>query len=115
MKVLVCGGRTYSDRFAVGRVLNEIHGDTPIHLVIHGGARGADSLAHEWARQHKIACAVYPADWDTHGFSAGPIRNQAMLDTEKPDLVVAFPGGTGAHDMVRRAYKLGVKVREIPR
>ena len=35
-----------------------------------------------------------------------------MLDTGI-DLVIAFPGGTGTADMVRRARKAGVEVREI--
>ena len=29
-------------------------------------------------------------DWATHGRAAGPIRNQAMLQEGKPDVVVAF-------------------------
>ena len=36
-----------------------------------------------------------------------------MLDEGKPDLVVAFPGGTGTADMIRRAKKAGVEVKEI--
>ena len=48
-----------------------------------------------------------PADWTKHGKAAGPIRNQKMLD-ECPDLVVAFPGGKGTADMVRRAMKAGI-------
>jgi ABC-type sugar transport system substrate-binding protein len=36
-----------------------------------------------------------------------------MLDEGKPDIVVAFPGGTGTADMVRRARKAGVVVIEV--
>jgi hypothetical protein len=50
------------------------------------------------------------ADWNTHGRAAGPIRNQRMLDEVKPELVVAFPGGRGTADMVRRAREAGVNV-----
>jgi hypothetical protein len=42
------------------------------------------------------------------------MRNQAMLDYGKPDLVVAFPGGKGTADMVRRARVAGVKVLTAP-
>jgi len=38
-----------------------------------------------------------------------------MLDEGKPDLVVAFPGGGGTKDMVRRAVKAGVSVHEVNR
>ena len=43
---------------------------------------------------------------------AGPVRNARML-VEKPDLVIAFPGGPGTADMVRRARAAGVEVVEI--
>jgi hypothetical protein len=36
-----------------------------------------------------------------------------MLDSEKPALVVAFPGGSGTADMKRRAVAAGVEVIEI--
>jgi len=47
----------------------------------------------------------YPADWETYGRAAGPIRNQKMLDSEQINLCVAFPGGAGTADMVARCKK----------
>jgi UDP-N-acetylmuramoylalanine-D-glutamate ligase len=35
-----------------------------------------------------------------------------MLEREKPDLVVAFPGGRGTADMVAKARAAGVEVLE---
>lgn len=114
---LICGGRTYSDRQSFGTVMAEIVEDRhPDDLhVIHGGAGGADWLAEQWAMQVFGAKTItpYPADWDQHGRAAGPIRNQRMIDEGKPDLVIAFPGGRGTADMVRRARKAGVKVIEV--
>ena len=46
-------------------------------------------------------------------FTAGHIRNQQMIDEGKPDLVVAFPGGAGTADMIRRAKKHNLKVIEV--
>jgi hypothetical protein len=57
-----------------------------------------------------VWCEVYRAEWSTHGRSAGPRRNALMLDRERPVLVVAFPGGTGTRDMVRRARAAQVPV-----
>jgi len=54
-------------------------------------------------------------EWDELGKKAGPLRNQRMLDEGKPDLVVAFPGGGGTKDMVRRAVKAGVAIHEVNR
>jgi hypothetical protein len=77
--------------------------------VVHGDYRGADTLAKEWARSRGIPEVGYPADWRM-GPSAGPARNQRMLDAERPDGVVALPGGGGTADMVRRARAAGLPV-----
>jgi SLOG family YspA-like protein len=113
MRVLVCGGRYYSDREALEKYLDALHSESPISLVIDGGASGADTLANQWAVERHIRAASFPADWRKHGKAAGPIRNQQMLDEGKPDVVVAFPGGRGTADMVARAKRAGVPVREV--
>lgn len=110
-RVLVCGGRDYDDQAAVDRVLSKL--TPPPKLLIHGGATGADALAASWAADRGIEVVVCPADWVRHGRAAGPVRNQAMLDDLCPDLVVAFPGGRGTADMVRRARAAGVPVLEV--
>jgi hypothetical protein len=110
MRVLICGGRDFDNQGAMEQAISEL---SPGTVVIHGGARGADRLAGECAKAAGLVVSAYPADWKTHGRAAGPIRNQRMLDLGKPDLVVAFPGGRGTADMVRRAKSAGVKVREI--
>lgn len=115
MKVLVCGGRDFNDAMTLGSWLGGIHKRGGISLLIHGGARGADFMAGEFAKWAGIPVRVYSADWDKHGRAAGPIRNQQMLDDGKPDLVVAFEGGRGTADMVRRAKASGVHVIEAER
>jgi hypothetical protein len=116
MKVLVCGGRDFRDYNLLSTVLyaEDLFRDG-ISQIIHGGARGADTLAKQWAREHnpEIPCRVFLADWEKHGRSAGPIRNQLMLKEGRPDLVIAFPGGRGTADMVARAKKAGIKVETI--
>ncbi len=81
--------------------------------IISGMARGVDTLAVDWAINNWCKWHEFPADWEANGTAAGPIRNQKMLDEGKPDLVIAFPGGSGTADMVRRAKAAGVKVVEI--
>jgi hypothetical protein len=113
MKILVCGGRDFSDRIKVYEVLDQIHKDTPIDMVITGGARGADRLAEEWAAEYEVPLMVEPADWKTYGKAAGPIRNRLMLVKYGPDLVVAFPGGRGTANMISLSITAGVKVQKI--
>ena len=113
MVILVCGGRTYNNKDKVNEVLSSIHKEKPITVLIHGAAKGADTLAGYWARENGIKEKQYPALWNTHGKAAGIMRNQKMLDDNKVDLVIAFPGGKGTADMVERAKKANIEVREI--
>jgi hypothetical protein len=112
MRVVVCGGREFADRQFLFGTLDRLRDERGITLVIAGGARGADTFAAEWAAARSIECRVYEADWAALGRSAGPIRNQRMLDEGKPELVVAFPGGRGTADMIRRVRAAGVEVIE---
>ena len=117
MRVLVCGGRDFTDAELMENelnwVTNPVHGGKCSFEMINGCARGADTLALDWAERHGITVHKFPADWDKHGKRAGYIRNQQMLDEGKPDLVVAFPGGKGTAMMIQLAKKAGVKVIEI--
>jgi hypothetical protein len=36
-----------------------------------------------------------------------------MLSQEKPDLVIAFPGGRGTRDLIRQAMRMGLEVMEV--
>src|SRR5438105_1218458 len=107
-RVLVCGGRDYSNRRSVYEVLAAAHSAQPVGLLIAGGANGADALAVDWARSANVETQVFNADWENEGRAAGPRRNQRMLDHGRPDVVVAFPGGKGTADMIRRAEAAGV-------
>lgn len=113
MRVLVCGGRDYSDREAVFGVLHELAEKHGWLTIIEGGANGADALAREWAKLCYHGLVTVPADWHKHGTAAGPIRNTRMLTSGKPDLVIAFPGGRGTADMVEKASIAGIEVRRI--
>lgn len=113
MWVLVCGGRDFGDRDAVFRALDKIHAETPISTLIHGDAMGADSLADLWANLRGVRRVKCPANWTGDGKSAGPRRNQWMLQFLKPVLVVAFPGGRGTANMVQQARAVGVDVVEV--
>ncbi|MDF3607511.1 DUF2493 domain-containing protein [Paracoccus sp. DMF-8] len=111
MRVLVCGGRDFNDKEKAFAVLNQIRPT----FIIEGGAKGADTLAWLWRKRNLSSDnhLTIEARWDVDGKAAGPIRNQRMIDEGKPDLVVAFPGGRGTADMVRRAKRAGIEVRII--
>lgn len=122
-RVLVCGGRDYGKRWddhlssfvvdthavhLLHKVLQEIL-DTRVPsendlVIVHGAARGADSLASTWAKSKHIKELPFPADW-SGGNSGGIERNVKMLEDSEPNLVVAFPGGRGTAHMVGLARK----------
>lgn len=110
-RVLVCGGRDYANARVLNAVLRGLN--PPATCIIHGAYTGADDLAARFAKKNHLGEAPFPADWGKHGRAAGPIRNQQMLDEGQPHLVIAFPGGTGTADMVRRAKAAGVPVIEV--
>lgn len=112
-RILVCGGRRYANRAFVYSVLDRYRKEVPIDCIIHGAAAGADTLAGEWALDRGVSVVTFPAAWEAHGRAAGAIRNGRMLREGRPDIVVAFPGGTGTADMVRRAIKGGVRVCDL--
>lgn len=109
MRVLVCGGRNYTDYETIRTELNKIW---DISEIIHGGARGADSLAGRYAEENSIPCIRVSALWDQYGKSAGYRRNVEML-TYNPDVVLAFPGSKGTAMMIKLAKEANVKVIEI--
>ncbi len=113
MRVLVCGGRDYDNKAEVFRELSELRQLCGNLTIITGGAPGADDLARLWALRERQKCITEPADWDKHGKAAGPIRNQLMIDKHKPEFVLAFPGGRGTADMVRRARDAGIETRRV--
>jgi hypothetical protein len=113
LRVLVCGGRDYTNADALGRILDGMKSAHGQLTIIHGGAKGADTLAGTWALANDCLLKVYRADWKTHGPAAGPMRNQWMLEDSQPDVCVAFPGARGTADMVRRARAAGVRIVEI--
>lgn len=114
-KVLVCGGRDFEGWDMLNCELDSFHDGPhgPITKIIHGGARGADTMAEHWAEVNKIEIEPYKIkkhEWTKFKGGAGPMRNRRMHDTSKPDYVLAFPGGPGTRDMVTYARKQGTPV-----
>ena len=111
---LVCGSRDNASPDEVNAALNAIKAKHGAFTLLSGACPhpewhkddsktgfSADMLAIEWAIRNGIMFVGYPADW-SQGKSAGPKRNQTMLMAD-PDGVIAFPGGAGTADMIRRA------------
>lgn len=111
MRIIVCGGRDFTDRAAVFAALDRLHGRREVTLLIHGAARGADLLAEAWAKEREVNYLGVPAKRAKSGKSAGPVRNAVMANLKpQADMLVAFPGGSGAANMIESAETMGIKV-----
>lgn len=117
MRILICGGRDYGENnkaeveafINAWALLIEKHGSE--FEVLNGGCKtGADKLARGCAAVGEYTCITEPAKWAARGKAAGPERNQRMIDKWKPDAAVAFPGGVGTADMVRRLRAASIPV-----
>ena len=115
--VLICGDRNWSRQTTMRLVFDKLKTMKRERwiIIVHGDARGADSIAGALAKEYGFECAPHPADWELYGKAAGPIRNQEMLDEEKPHIVLAFhaniESSKGTKDMLRRAKKAGIKTK----
>ena len=111
--VLVCGGRVFQDREFLFSCLDGCHKLARFTFLVHGAADGADTLAEEWAKARCVPFAAEPAEWTRYGKKAGSIRNQLMLDKWRPDVCVAFPGGSGTADMCMKAMLANVSLHRM--
>ena len=106
LRVQVTGGREYNIVSAIRLALATL---SPTEI-IHGAARGADTLAAQYGEAIGIKVSQFPADWNKHGKAAGAIRNEQMLLEAKPDVVLAFKGNSGTNHMKTTAHKHGYPV-----
>jgi len=120
MRILVTGDRNWRNARVIMARLNEVvhewWGEEELTL-IEGEAMGADIIAavcwELWIGDPETI-ERYPADWKTHGRSAGPIRNREML-ASGVDYVVGFhddiENSKGTRDMLRQCAKAGIPGR----
>ena len=114
-RILVAGGRVRVSQRAVEAVLDRLATtlSKPI-VVIHGNAKGTDTIADHWARDRGHTPDPYPVDAKLDGYSelAPKMRNHRMLD-QGPEIVVAFPGGPGTRHMTEIAQKARVPIYDV--
>lgn len=114
----MCGSREWTDFDRLAWILDRLASTNRIEVVIHGGQRGADQLAHMWAALRKIDVDRVPAQWHLYPparrWVAGLERNREMLE-RKPDFVIGFKSGFdwtmrrgGTENMVKIAGEAGV-------
>jgi len=112
-KIIVAGGRDFSDYDFLKSKLDNLLVDRALVEIVSGTARGADKLGEQYARMNKLHVTQFPANWDLYGKSAGYKRNAKMA--EYADALVAFWDGKsrGTKHMIDLANKSGIPVRVV--
>lgn len=93
-RVMVSGSRGWTDRAAIEAAFahwQEMTGARDVTL-IHGGARGADTLAAEVATKRGWQLDEHPAHWNQLGRRAGFVRNMEMLAMEPAHVFIFWDG-----------------------
>jgi hypothetical protein len=116
IKLIIAGGRDFQDLEALDSALLSfmagIADDVEV-TVISGMARGADQLGIALAQKYELPLIKMPADWDTHGKSAGFIRNTQMAKVGT-HLLAAWDGKSkGTRNMIDTATRLHLTVKVL--
>ena len=88
MKIGVVGSRDFDDYKKLEKELNKIEGITEI---VSGSAKGADTLAREFAEKNDIKLTEFKPDYEQYGRRAPIRRNKKIV--EYSDQIIAFWDG----------------------
>lgn len=111
LTILITGGREVTRTDKIRAMVAALPPDC---VVVVGGARGADAIAEQAARERGLTVKVFPVsdeEWKLYKGRAGMRRNSKMLAEGKPDLCLAFwqgEIGNGTADMARKCSAASV-------
>lgn len=111
MKVIIAGSRSFKDYSFLKSKCDKALSEQSDIEIVSGLAIGADKLGKEYALEKGYALKECPADWESHGKSAGHIRNEEMA--KYADALICFWDGKskGTKNMIERAKSHGLKVK----
>ncbi len=75
LKLAIIGSRSLVNLTDLGDVLPE-----GVSEIVSGGARGVDSAAAAYAKEHGIKLVEFLPDYEKYGRSAPLVRNQQIVD-----------------------------------
>lgn len=117
MRIVVTGYRHWFSASAVVRTLTHVAEGASWKVALGVGdcPTGADYIAAAWADLCGIPYRTFCANWKDLGKRAGMVRNEFMIDTMRPDPVVAFlnPRSVGTLHCRNYARQHGYDVFEV--
>lgn len=106
MRVIIAGSRDITSYSELEQAIAD--SEFEITRVICGCARGADKLGEQYAIKNRIPIDMHPADWSTHGKSAGYIRNKLMAENADACIVLWDGISRGSKHMIDIALAKGL-------
>lgn len=91
MKIAIIGSRNFKDKMLLKEHMQKFQEQYNITHIVSGGAKGADTLAVEWADENSIETIVFYPDASKHK-GAYYARNKQIVN--ESDIIVAFWDGT---------------------
>ena len=107
-KTIIAGSRDCSDYFQLIEAVAQCGWE--ITSVVSGMARGADTLAIQYAENNSLPLHKYPADWNKYGKSAGYKRNVQMAENAEALIALWDGKSKGTKHMIDIARSKGLKV-----
>jgi len=111
VKIIIAGSRTITDPDVVLDALTSSPWSASISMLVHGGCRGVDLLAHDVC-EGIVPAKVFAADWAKHGAAAGPIRNREMANFADALILIWDGKSRGSASMRAEMLRVGKPVFE---
>lgn len=113
-RILVTGSRDWTDKPTIRHAIFQTWqsaGSPKDTVLVSGHARGADRYAEICGDAFGFTVERHPAKWDEEGKSAGPKRNQRMVNLDA-DICLAFPleNSIGTPDCIKKAKKAKIPI-----
>lgn len=103
MKLIIAGSRSITHPFAVVNAIEHFIGSlepTSITEIVHGGARGVDTLGQRYAELYNLPVRVFKPDWKGNFMAAGFVRNGEMAEYADQLLAVWDGKSKGTRSMI---------------
>ena len=115
MRLIIAGSRALTSYELLQRCMKQTQFAAALRapdgsIILSGCARGIDTLALRWAREHGLPVEHWPADWAAHGMRAGFVRNEAMVSEADALVAIWDSNSIGTAHIVRITCERGLPV-----
>ena len=115
LNLIIAGSRDITNTdYILDKIKHYLQNYTEDNItILSGNARGVDKIGETYANNNKIQCNIYPADWKSHGKSAGYKRNITIANNA--NALLAFWNGQskGTKHMIDISKECNLKVRIV--